>query len=464
MTSGVSRLGVRRMSGCVCFAMVIAASWSPLSSQAIADRYRAQADRIIDAALRDSAAWQRLAVLTERFGHRFSGTPGLERAIDWTLETMRADGLDNVRGEPVMVPRWVRGTESAELVRPRRQPLPMLGLGGSIGTPPGGITAPVLIVTSFDDLKAQASRARGKIVLFDVPFTSYGATVQYRANGAVEAARVGAVAALVRSVTPYSMRTPHTGGMRYDSTVRRIPTAAITVEDTEMLHRLQDRGDSIVVRLTMAARMLPDAPSRNVVGELRGRERPDEVVVMGGHIDSWDVGRGAMDDAGGVVVAWEAIRLLKRLGLAPRRTIRVVGWTNEENGLRGGNAYRDQHRETLDNHVLAIESDGGVFAPQGFGFTGSDAGFNTVREVGSLLQRIGAGSVTRGGGGADIGPIMQLGVPGMGLIVDGTKYFWYHHTEADTVDKLDPREMALCVATMAVMAYVIADMEERLSR
>jgi carboxypeptidase Q len=465
MIQGISHPVVRRrLSAWACLALMLWAAPRSLSAQSVSDRYREAANRIIDAAVSDSAAWQRLAVLTERFGNRFSGTQGLERAIDWILESMRSDGLDNVRGEPVMVPRWVRGAESAELVRPRRQVLPMLALGGSIGTPPSGISAPVLVVSSFDDLKSKAPRARGKIVLFDVPFTSYGATVAYRANGAVEAARVGAVAALVRSVTPFSMRTPHTGGMRYDSTVRRIPTAAITVEDAEMIHRMQDRGDTVVVRLTMGARTLPDAPSRNLVGELRGRELPDEVIVMGGHIDSWDVGRGAMDDGGGVVVAWEAIRVLKRLGLTPRRTIRVVGWTNEENGLRGGNAYRDQHRDALDKHVLAIESDGGVFAPQGFGFTGSDAAFDTVRDIGSLLQRIGAGTVTRGGGGADIGPIMALGVPGMGLTVDGTEYFWYHHTEADTIDKLDPREMALCVATMAVMAYVVADMPDRLPR
>ena len=185
---------------------------------------------------------------------------------------------------------------------------------------------------------------------------------------------------------------------------------------------------------------------------------------MGGHIDSWDVGRGAMDDAGGVVVAWEAIRILKELGLRPRRTIRVVGWTNEENGLRGGNAYRDAHRAELDKHIAAIESDGGVFKPLGFGFTGSDSAYALVRQIGTLLAAIGAGDIPRGGGGADIGPIMALGVPGLGLNVDGTKYFWYHHTDADTVDKLDQREVALCVATMAIMAYVLADMPERLPR
>jgi carboxypeptidase Q len=344
------------------------------------------------------------------------------------------------------------------------QSLPMLGLGGSIATPPAGITADVIVVGSFSDLTAQAARARGRIVLFDVPFTSYGETVQYRARGAIEAARVGAVAALVRSVTPYSHRTPHTGGMFYDSTVRRIPAAAITVEDAEMMHRMQTRGERVRVKLVMSAKTLPDAPSRNVMGEIVGAEKPDEVVVLGGHIDSWDVGRGAMDDGGGVVVAWEAVKLLQRLGLKPRRTIRVVGWTNEENGGRGGQGYRDAHRADIDKHVLAIESDGGVFKPQGFGFGGSDAAFDVVKQIGTLLDRIESGSIVKGGGGADIAPIMALGVPGLGLNVDGTKYFWYHHTEADTIDKLDPHDMALCVATMAVMAYVVADMPETLPR
>jgi carboxypeptidase Q len=352
------------------------------------------------------------------------------------------------------------------MTAPHRKRMQLLGLGGSVGTPAAGITARVLVVSSFDDLRARAAEARGKIVVYDVPFTNYGQTVRYRGAGASEAARHGAVAALVRSVTPHSLYTPHTGGMRYDTTVsrRRIPTAAITVEDAMMLRRMQDRGQQPRLTLRMEARTLPDAPSRNVVAELRGSERPDEVVVLGGHIDSWDVGQGAMDDAGGVVAAWEAVRLMKQLGLRPRRTVRVVGWTNEENGLAGGNAYRDAHRAMLDKHVLAIESDAGVFKPQGFGFTGSDSARAIVTRVAQLLERIGAGTIAPQGGGADIGPIMALGVPGMGLNVDGSKYFWYHHTNADTMDKLDRHEFNLCVATMAVMAYVIADLPETLPR
>jgi carboxypeptidase Q len=218
------------------------------------------------------------------------------------------------------------------------------------------------------------------------------------------------------------------------------------------------------VKLYLEARTLPDARSRNVVAELRGRERPEEVVVLGGHSDSWDVGQGAMDDGGGVVAAWEAVRLLKVLGLQPRRTVRVVAWVNEENGLRGGTAYRDAHRAELGRHVAAIETDAGVFKPLGFGFAGSEAAFSIVQQIGRLLEPIGAGAIVRGGGGADIGPIMAEGVPGLGLNVEGEKYFWYHHSDADTLDKLDARELGECVAALAVMAYVLAELPDPLPR
>ena len=434
------------------------------AAQSIPDQYSAVADRLIQAATSDSSTYQRLVELTDRFGPRFSGTESLEHAIDWIIARMKEDGLANVRGEPVMVPRWVRGRESAELIEPRRADLPMLGLGGSIATPPEGITAEVLVVSDFDELTRRASEARGKIVLFNAPFTNYGATVRYRTQGAVAAARAGAVASMIASVASYSMRTPHTGVMSYDSAVPKIPHAAITVEDAQMLHRMQQRDQRVVVKLNMEAQTLPDAQSRNVVAEIRGREKPDEIVVLGGHIDSWDVGTGAMDDAGGCIAAWHAVLLMKKLGLQPRRTVRVVMWTNEENGLRGGNAYRDAHRNELDKHVLAIESDAGVFKPLGYGVTASDSAFAIIQHVGKLLERIGAGDIRRGGGGADIGPIMALGVPGMGLNVEGDKYFWYHHSKADTVDKLDPHHVNLATAALAIMAYVVADLPHALPR
>lgn len=433
-----------------------------VGAQEIADAYRDVANRIIDAATGDHDAYARLTELVETFGPRISGSVALERAIDWMVVEMEEDGLDNVQTDPVMVPHWVRGEESLEMILPWPRELPMLGLGFSVGTPPGGIRAGLLVVNSFEELEARAEEARGQIVLFNVPFTTYGQTVQYRSRGAVEAARAGAVASLIRSVTPYSQQTPHTGNSAYADDVPKIPHAAITTEDADLLQRMQERGERVELHLRMEAQTLPDTPGRNVMAEIRGSEFPNEVVVFGGHIDSWDVGQGAMDDAGGVVAAWEAIRLMKELGLQPRRTIRAVGWTSEEQGRTGGREYVDLHAD--DDHVLAMESDGGVFKPLGFGFTGSDEAFEIITEIATLLDRIGSGTITRGGGGADITPLMQTGVPGMGLNVDGTRYFWYHHSDADTVDKLDPDEVALCVATMAVIAYVVADMPERLPR
>lgn len=441
-------------------------SVAPLRAQeaVITAAHRDAAAQLIEAALADSAAYDRLAYLADTFGPRFSGTPSLEDAIDWILAEMASDSLENVRGETVMVPRWVRGAERLTLVEPRAAELQLLGLGGSIGTGPEGIEAEVLVVGSFDELAARSFEAEGRIVLFNVPFTSYGPTVQYRVNGAIRASEAGAVAALVRSVGPASLYTPHTGTMSYRDGVAPIPAAAVTVEDAMMMQRMQDREQPIRVRLYMEAATLPDVPSRNVVAEIRGWELPDEVVVFGGHIDSWDVGQGAMDDGGGCVAAWEALRLMKSLGLRPRRTVRVVLWTNEENGIRGGEGYRDQHLDEVDDHVLAIESDAGVFKPTGFGFTGTHDAYMMVRRIGELLEPIGAGDITRGGGGADIAPLMRLGVPGMSLSVEGEKYFWYHHTHADTIDKLDPREVQLSTAALAVMAYVAADLPVRIPR
>jgi carboxypeptidase Q len=252
--------------------------------------------------------------------------------------------------------------------------------------------------------------------------------------------------------------------LRYDSTVARIPAAALSVEDAMMLHRFQDRGERVVVTLRMSANTHSDVPSRNVVAELVGREKPDEVVVLGGHIDSWDVGQGAMDDGGGSVAAWEAVHLLQRLGLRPRRTVRVVLWTNEENGGAGGRAYRDRHAPELPGHVLAMESDNGAFNPKGYIFTGSDAAAGVVKEVAALLDSAGISGVQRvpESPAADITPLVALGIPGMELDVDGSRYFWYHHSDGDTLDKIDPKDLARCVAAMAVMAYVVADLPDPL--
>ncbi len=440
----------------------------------IAEKYRPAVDKIMAAALAENNAYKKLEELCLFVGHRLSGSPQLEKAIDWAVEAMKKDGHENVRREKVMVPHWVRGKESARLVEPRDTPLCMLGLGGSIATPPDGITAPVLVVKDKDDLEARGDDAKGKIVLFNNPMpaydpvtgSGYGKTVHYRGKGAIYAAEKGAVACLVRSVTAKSLCTPHTGAMRYDDAVPKIPAAAITVEDADMIARLSERGVPVVVNLKMEAKTLEDAPSANVVAELRGREKPEEIVVIGGHIDSWDVGHGAHDDGAGCVMAMEAISILRRLNMIPRRTIRVVLWTNEENGLAGGKAYAKDHEAELKNHVAAIESDSGGFRPDGYSVECEDKerqeiAFRQIKEIGSLLTSIGPMEFNQGHSGADISPMKPAGVVLMGHSVEGSTYFDYHHTPADTIDKVIPHELSQNVAVMAAVAYIIADMPER---
>ncbi len=425
--------------------------------------YRETSSRLIGDAVSTTFAWDRLALLTDTIGNRLSGTPALDRAIAWAVAEMKKDGLENVHTEAVMVPRWVRGAERADIVSPVAHPIAMLGLGDSVGTPPEGVQGEVLVVHGFEELDAHASQARGRIVLYNVPFTSYGETVRFRSAGASRAAHHGAIAMLVRAVGPAGLRTPHTGALSYTSDAPKIPAAAISTEDADRLERMAGRGQRPVVHLTMEAHFDADAPSANVVAEIRGREKPEEIVVVSGHLDSWDVGAGASDDGGGCVVAWEALRIMKTLNVRPRRTVRLVLWTNEENGGRGGIAYRDHHRQELAKHVLMIESDGGVFRPSGFGFSGSDAARNTVKAIASLLSGLGADQISPTGGGADIAPsVQEAHIPAMSLEVDGSKYFLIHHTAADTVDKIDPVEMAKCAAAMAVMAYVVAELPERL--
>jgi len=429
------------------------------------DEYKEPTSRIIGAALADNFAWDRLTVLCDNIGNRLSGSPALEQAIRWAVDEMRKDGLENVRAEKVMVPHWVRGNESLEITQPSPQKLVMLGLGDSVATPPEGMEAEILVVRNYDELEANASKVPGKIVVYNVPYTGYGQTVQYRANGATRAAKLGASAILLRSVGLAGLRTAHTGDLNYNQAFPKIPAAAIPAEDASRLQRMQDRGERVKVRLKMEAHLEPDAESANVIAELRGREKPEEIVVMGGHLDSWDVGTGAIDDGGGCLVTWSALRVLKNLNLRPRRTVRVVLFTNEENGLRGGLGYRDQHRNELANHVMMLESDSGVFRPQGFGISGNARASAVVREIASLLRGIAADMISTGGGGADIGPSVQAGsIPSMSLEVDGSQYFMYHHTAADTPDKLNPTDMSLGVAAVAVMVYVVADMPTRLGQ
>ena len=444
--------------------LIVAVMLSQSFGESIKSKYVDTSLKIISKSLTDSTAYNRLGYMCDTFGPRLSGSKNLENAINWILKEMKSDGLENVRGEKVAVPTWIRGKESATLLSPFKKELSMLGLGGSIATPRGGLKAEVIVVNDWDELESRSNEVPGKIVLFNAPFTSYGETVAYRYSGASAAAKHGAVASLIRSIGPWSMNTPHTGVMAYNDDVQKIPNAALTMEDAMMLSRIHDRGNKIIVKLDMNARMVADRWSHNVLGEIKGSIYPEEVVVVGGHIDSWDVGQGAHDDGGACIASWEVLRLIKELGLKPKRTIRCVMWTNEENGGKGNKGYRDMHLDEMDKHVLAIESDGGVFSPKGFGFSGNDSAREIVEEIHELMKPIGANTISDGGRAADVAPLNDEGVPVMSLKVDGSKYFWYHHTDADTFDKIDFNEFNRCIAAMAIMAYVVADLDEPLPR
>jgi len=448
----------------------------------VVDRYQPVASKLIDAAMKDETGIARLQYLCDRIGNRLSGTPGLDKAIAYSAIEMKKAGLQNVQTLAVKVPHWVRGKESIVMLAPVARPLPMLGLGGSVATPEGGIEAEVIAVSTFGELTALGEdKVKGKIVLFDAPYEGYGATVIYRSSGASRGAKLGAVASLVRSVTGHSLRSPHTGAMNYEAGVAKIPSAAITVEDSMAIARLTKAGVPVRLKMQMEAHTEPLADSANVIAEIPGSEKPEEVVVLGGHIDSWDVGQGAQDDGSGIMASLAAVALIKQLGLQPKRTIRVVFWTNEENGTAGGKAYREWLGDKVKNHVAAIEMDGGAEKPLGFGAGAggerrraggrgeprgielSDTALARVSDIGKLLASIDAGNITKGGGGADIGAIMAEGVPGLGLRTVGTHYFDWHHTEADTFDKINPQEFKQCVAALAVMSFVLADMPERLT-
>ncbi|XP_049709844.1 carboxypeptidase Q isoform X1 [Elephas maximus indicus] len=409
-------------------------------------------------------SYERLALLVYAVGPRLSGSKNLEKAIQIMYQNLREDGLENVHLEPVKIPHWERGEESAVMLEPRIQKMAILGLGSSIGTPPEGITAEVLVVTSFDELQRRAPEARGKIVVYNQPYVNYSSTVLYRVRGAVEAARLGAVASLIRSVTPFSIYSPHTGIQEYQDGVPKIPTACITVEDAEMMSGMASYGARIIIQLKMGAKSYPDADSFNTVAEIIGSKYPEQVVLVSGHLDSWDVGQGAMDDGGGAFISWEALSLIKDLGLRPKRTLRLVLWTGEEQGGVGAFQYYQLHKANISNYSLVMESDSGTFLPSGLQFTGSDKARAIMEEVMRLLQPINITQVFRNGEGTDINYWIQDGVPGASLLDDLYKYFSFHHSHGDTMTVMDPKEMNVAAALWAVVSYVVADMEEMLPR
>lgn len=435
-------------------------------------RWQADIDKIQAAALADDSTYKRLEVLCDDIGHRISGSPALEKAIRWAERTLKADGHPT-RLMPVQIPYWRRGAESLRMVEPMDTPLPMLGLGWSSGTPPKGIRAEVLVAADEAEFEALGDRVTGRIVLFNNKMpdyhpekgTGYGTAVRFRVGGAKRVAAKGGVASLVRSVTAHSLRTPHTGTQSYKDGASPVPAAAITTEDADRIARLVARGKRVVVELKMAAKLMGDRPSHNVIAELKGREAPHEIVVIGGHIDSWDVGQGAHDDGGGVVMAIQTLRLLRRLGMTPRRTIRVVLFTNEEAGLRGARAYAEAAKG--ETHVAAIEADKGAFEPTGFDVEHMQPqraamALMRLHQLKPLFRPLGATTMLPGFPGSDIRPLKEQGPLLIGHRTNLHHYFDVHHTEADTLDKVSPEHMRQNVAAMASLAWILAEAPVRI--
>jgi hypothetical protein len=437
--------------------------------------------RVRDAAMDSAWSWQRLEELTDRIGPRLSGSPQHAAAIAQLASAMRALGAE-VRLQPVKVPHWVRGEEHAELTDyPGRPPgvtqsLHLTALGSSSATTAAGLSARVIVVHDFDELQARASEVRGNIVLFEARFDqhladngqamqAYGQAGQYRFTGPSAAAALGAAAALVRSVGGADYRLPHTGATVWKAQQAPIPAAALAAEDADLITRLAAQGP-VTMKLLLTPRTLPDADSANVIADWPGSERPDEVVVVSGHLDSWDLATGATDDGVGVMAAAGVIQVLQQLNVHARRTIRFIGWANEENGGRGHAAYLESVGQAMATQCAAIESDSGAGRSLGIFASVTPDSLATLKPVLAALAPIGATVLERRDGelGSDIGPLQDAGVPGFAPLVDARHYFDYHHTAADTLDKVDPQNLKTQVATMAVLAYYLAQLPEPLPR
>lgn len=436
---------------------------------------RQAAEAVRDRALKESRAFEWVQRLTDEVGPRLAGSAGDRAAGPWGKALLESLGFVNVRLEPVPVKVWERVAESGKVVTPFFQPLALTALGGSVATPKEGLEAEVVEVESLEALetlvKASADACRGKIVFFgrkmdrDGGMNGYGAVVPIRGRGASRAAAAGAVGVLIRSVGTDSNRLPHTGALRYEAGAPKIPAAAVSIPDADLLSRLVARGKPVRVRFTLDCGDRPDAVSANVVGEIRGRERPDEVVVVSGHLDSWDLGTGAIDDAAGCGIAIEAARLISTSPRRPRRTVRVALFANEENGLAGGRTYTSAHEAEMSRHVAAFEADSGAGASTGFSWNAGPGAAPVVTEIARLLEPLKATEVRNGGaGGADVSPLLKFGVPLFGLVQDSSTYFDFHHTANDTLDKVDRKSLDQATAAMAALVYAVADLPETLPK
>jgi carboxypeptidase Q len=464
-----------------CSQSLVAQSSQPSPPYPYPSQLVGELKQIQQAALRSDYAYAQLSHLTNNIGPRLTGSPQAQQAVEYVAAEMRRLGLD-VQLEKLTVPHWVRGEETGELVQfsgqaPKTtQKIVLTALGGSVATPAEGLTAEVIVVNNFEELNALGrEKVSGKIVLFNKRFDkkmaaegyggpAYGQAVIYRGNGASAAARLGAVAALNRSPGGGDYRLPHTGAMDYAPDAPRIPAAAVTAEDADLIAGLVVQGP-VRLHVTLTPQTLPDAVSYNVIGDLKGSEHPEQVIIVSGHLDSWDLGTGALDDAAGVAVAMQTAQLLKQLHLPPKRTIRVVAWMNEENGLVGGRTYVKDHAGELANHIAALESDLGAGHPLGFHAKANPNALRMLRPVSLVLASSGATMMDPSDEtGSDISPLESSGVPAFGLFQDSRTYFDYHHTAADTLDKIVPSELAENAAAMAVLAYAMATIPDPLPR
>lgn len=437
--------------------------------------------KIRDAAMSDNYAYERLADLTDRIGPRLSGSAGAAAAVTQVADALRALGI-SVTLQPVKAPHWVRGIETAELIdypgRPAglSQRIALTALGGSSATPAAGLTAPVIIVHSFDELENRAAEVAGSIVLYDVAYdqqladngsagSAYGQAGKYRFTGPARAARLGALATLVRSVGGAHFRLPHTGATNWEEHGRHIPAAAVSAEDAMLMTRLAAKG-ALTLHLTLTPQTLPDVDSFNVIADLPGRAKPEQIVIVSGHLDSWDLGQGAIDDGAGVAVSMGVVELFKRLGLQPRRTVRLVAWMNEENGQRGAKAYFAANRANVGNHFAAIETDSGAGRPLGLLTSMRLAEMGKVDALMPSLQTFGASLLQRREAldTGDLSLLEEAGVPSFEPLVDGRTYFHYHHTAADTLDKVDPDNLRRQVATLAMLTWYLAEMPDEISK
>ncbi|XP_047519687.1 carboxypeptidase Q-like isoform X1 [Pieris napi] len=412
-----------------------------------------------------SKTYDELEKFVDMFGSRMSGSQVLEDSIDYMIKLTQDEDLTDIVTEELEVPHWVREQEKITMLEPRSKNIAVLGLGRSVSTPPEGVTSDVVVFSSFEEFDdAPIEYVEGKIVLFNAIYTTYGETSSYRTQGAARAAEKGAVASLVRSITPFSINSPHTGSQYYSENVTKIPTAAITLEDADLINRFYNRGEKVVLNIKMQS-SFETKTSRNTLIDLKGTKNPEKLVIVSGHIDSWDVGQGAMDDGGGLFVSWAAPIILKRLNLRPKRTVRAIFWTAEELGLIGAYAYAEKHKNESHNINFIMESDEGTFAPRGLSVAGTQEARCIIAEILKLFESINASTlVETNSPGSDITVIVKDGVPGASLHNANENYFWFHHTEGDTMNVENPEELDLCTAFWTAVAYIIADISVDIPR